>query len=569
MKLRLSSLVPLLMWRMLLLLSDISHLSFWSGSNTPSTLTPGSHSPSASPAPMDAFKLLRVAPAPAAAHTHRVIGSLSKTWTLPAAAPRQTQTPPSQSRDRDEVDKFFNCLEDSESDSSTAGLRSLASSYTYDSEHNKGYSLFAKALEAFDEDDEEQVSPQSLDVVFEEEEQGEEEEEEEEEDTQVDDDEEEDDNDMFGAGAGIMITVTPATEDNDDDEYPSPQIEDSDVEEQEDEEEWSEQVVQVSNSSAHFSSARKPVPLFNGEFDEDDNDVPFNFGHPLPLRLSTPPNNLPMSTPPRSTPSRSVRTPLPSTSSIPQPKSFINNFSSSSSTPVDSDSSFSSVSTSTSIIAPSFIPQPVPVSSVSFPSSSPSPMRKGPALRERPSGTVASFIRQPARKPPLMAAASKTRHNDSDSIPNVFRSMTNVNDGPCFSSSSNRHVPAHADSADSSSVRSISRFEASYSRSIEAEAGDGLTSLNSNSTLQSSPSLSSIMTSPKLSFLSGFIPRPWESASVPGAVPVTKTKSNPTSRVYVSRARQLERLRLRFQHDGSRLFSEDVCQRCDGAVVYL
>ncbi|KAE9386691.1 hypothetical protein BT96DRAFT_513352 [Gymnopus androsaceus JB14] len=29
MKLRLSSLVPLLMWRMLLLLSDISHLSFW------------------------------------------------------------------------------------------------------------------------------------------------------------------------------------------------------------------------------------------------------------------------------------------------------------------------------------------------------------------------------------------------------------------------------------------------------------------------------------------------------------------------------------------------------------
>jgi len=418
---------------------------------------------------MDAFKFPRAAPAPApvaaAAPTHRVIGSLSKTWTFPAAAARQqtqTQTP-SQSRDRDEVDKFFNCLEDSESDSSTAGSRSPASPYTFDSEHNKGYSLFAKALEAFDEDDvmpfslppgvlgtigqEEQESPRSLDVVFEEEE------EEGEEETQVDDDDE-DDNDMFGAGAGIMITVTPAAEDNDDDEYPSPQIDDSDSdveeddedeEEQEEDEEQSEQVVQVSNSSAHFSFARKPVPLFNDEFDEDENDVPFNFGHPLPLRSSMPPNDLPMSTPPRSTPSRSVRAPSPSTSSIPRPKSFINNFSSSSSTLVDSDSSFSSVSTSTSIMspsppsklpirsssfatpptntkrvgaAPSFIPQPAPVSSVSFPSSSPSPMRKGPTLRERPSGAVASFIRQPARKTPLMAAASKTGHNDSDSIPN-------------------------------------------------------------------------------------------------------------------------------------------------------
>ncbi|KAE9395661.1 hypothetical protein BT96DRAFT_1021852 [Gymnopus androsaceus JB14] len=175
-----------------------------SGANTPSTLTPGSRSPSASPTPMDAFKFPRAAPATApvaaAAPTHRVIGSLSKTWTFPAAAARQqTQTPPSQSRDRDEVDKFFNCLEDSESDSSTAGSRSPVSPYTYDSEHNKGYSLFAKALEAFDEDDvmpfslppgvlgaigeEEQESPRLLDVVFEEEEEGGEE-------AQVDDNEE-------------------------------------------------------------------------------------------------------------------------------------------------------------------------------------------------------------------------------------------------------------------------------------------------------------------------------------------------------------------------------------------
>ncbi|KAE9395662.1 hypothetical protein BT96DRAFT_997470 [Gymnopus androsaceus JB14] len=392
-----------------------------------------------------------------------------------------------------------------------------------------------------------------------------------------------------------MITVTPAAEDNDDDEYPSPQIEDSDVEEdekdqeeQEDDESRANRLCRSPTPQHTFpslgslclfltTSLMKMITMFLLTL-----DIRSLF---VRLRLL---NDLPMSTPPRSTLSRSVRAPSPSTSSIPRPKSFINNFSSSSSTLVDSDSSFSSVTTSASIMspsppsklpirsssfatpptntkrvgaAPSFIPQPAPVSSVSFPSSSPSPMRKGPTLRERPSGTVASFIRQPARKTPLMAAASKTGHNDSDSIPNGSASS---NSNPNYTS------PAHADSADSSSVRSISRFEASYSSSIEAEAGDGLTSINSNSTPQSSsPSLSSIMTSPKLSFLSGFIPRPWESASVPGAVPVTKSKSNPTSRVYVSRDRQLERLRLRLQHDGSRFFSEDVCQRCDGAVVYL
>ncbi|KAE9395667.1 hypothetical protein BT96DRAFT_1043524 [Gymnopus androsaceus JB14] len=173
--------------------------------NTPSTLTLGSHSPSASSAPMDAFKLPCVAPAP----THRVIGSLLKTWTFPAATSQQNQTPPSQSRDCNEVDMFSNCLKDSESNFSTAGLRSPVLPYTYNSEHNnsehnKGYSLSAKVLEAFDEDDimpfsllpgvlgaigqEEQESPRSLDVAFKEEE-----EEEGEEKTRVDDDQEDDD----------------------------------------------------------------------------------------------------------------------------------------------------------------------------------------------------------------------------------------------------------------------------------------------------------------------------------------------------------------------------------------
>lgn len=392
-------------------------LSSGSGSNTPSTLTPGSRSLTSSPVPsvasnIDAFKSTRVQAT--VASVHRSVGSLSKTWTFPRAQGASTSHDP-----RNDVDKFFDCLEDSETDST--GSRSPVSPSIYTYEHNKG--LFAKGLEAFDDNEampfalppniismvvEEQDSPQSLPVVIEEEEV-----EDDDEQTRVDDDD-----DIFGDNAGIKITLTPAAED-DNDEYLSSHIEysydeETDAEET-DETAQQDRTVNVQDTKIHprFNSTRKPVPVFEESDEGNDDDVPFEFGQPL--RSSTPPHDLAMTTPPRS----SVRISSPSPSSIPRPTLSFNTSTSSpnvlessptitlSKLPVRPTSSFVTPPTKRGGAMSSFIPLPI---------TSSSPMRKQPSVRERP--LVASFIRQPVRRP-LMAANSTTStsragHNDSN-----------------------------------------------------------------------------------------------------------------------------------------------------------
>ncbi|KIK65700.1 hypothetical protein GYMLUDRAFT_240193 [Collybiopsis luxurians FD-317 M1] len=605
---------------------SFTSVSTGSGSVTP-TLTPGSRSPSSSPVPvsngLDSFKFPR---APAPAIPVRPVGSLSKTWTFPKA--QSAALPVAQ---KEEVDKFFNCLEDSETDST--GSRSPVSP-AYES--NKG--LFAKGLEAFNEDDAMpfslpsnvgiivEDSPRSLPVVIEEEE---EEEYEDDEQTKVDDADTDDDHDMlFGDVAGIKITFTPAPDD-DDDEYPSPEIEDSDNEEYDDEEEEEEEeeeevelvkeeMEQEQDSTVNardilveeeepmpqyrLSSVRKPVPIFE-QFDDGNEDVPFNFGRPL--RSSTPPN----ATPPRG----AARAPSPS--SIPRPRSSFNFTSSSASLteasptisfsklPIRSPSSSSFVTPPTKRggALPSFIPQPISASSAI---SSPSPIRKGPLLREKV--PVASFIRQPSRRP--LMAANRSGHDDSNgsalqSSPSNPVNFSLTNDASRFSL--NRSSTNNTQDDGVFSSNSLFSTTQSYTSSYKAEAGNSLgsssTVLPSHSTTttlphpnlnsihtddsplpsSSSPSLSSIMTSPKLTFqaLAGFIPRPWgaraESSfsldhdlhdSEPRAAPVAAPK--PT---YVSRDKQLERLRERLQHKGlfMRSFADDVCQKCDGAAVHL
>ncbi|KAH7875981.1 uncharacterized protein C8R40DRAFT_1264931 [Lentinula edodes] len=581
-----------------------STLSSGSGSNTPSTLTPGSRSLSSSPVPsvasnMDALKSTRVQAT--VVPVHRSVGSLSKTWTFPRAQSASTSHDP-----RNDVDKFFDCLEDSETDST--GSRSPVSPSIYTYEHNKG--LFAKGLEAFDDNEampfalpsniismvvEEQDSPRSLPVVIEEEEV-----EDDDEQTRVDDDD-----DMLGDNAGIKITLTPAAED-DNDEYLSSHIEDSDEEETDADEENDEiaqqdRTVNVHDTETHprFKSTRKPVPVFE-EFDEgnDDDDVPFNFGQPL--RSSTPPHTLAMTTPPRS----SVRISSPSPSSIPRPTSSFNTSTSSpnilessptitlSKLPVRPTSSFVTPPTKRGGAMSSFIPLPIT-------SSSPSPMRKQPSVREKP--LVASFIRQPVRRP-LMAANSSTSstsragHNDSNGsaiqssfnfVNSSFGGAVVTNDPPRFS-------------LNSPSFSSSQSYSGSFQTDIDGLNGFApISTLVSTSTatnfvqpistdeqtLQSSfssPSLSSIMSSPKLSFqvLAGFIPRPWNAQTSVLNVDqddaiqrgdLFTTPAGAKFKSYVSKQKQLERLRLRLQHESSppQHLSNDVCQKCDGAVVYL
>ncbi|KAJ3760479.1 hypothetical protein EV360DRAFT_39690 [Lentinula raphanica] len=499
-----------------------SALSFESGINTPSTLTPGSRSTSSSP-----------------------------TWTFPRA-----QAVPDVDQSRNDVDKFFNCLEDSETDST--GSPVSPSIYTY--EHNKG--LFAKGLEAFNDDEvmpftlpsdiigaivEEQTSPRSLPVVVEEEEG-----EDDDELTRVDDDD-----DMFSDISGIKITFTPAAED-DDDEYPSPHIEDSGDEIDDSQEEKSINItmehggivdIPVARTEQTSSPSPKPVPVLDILEDEDEIEVPFNFG--LPLRSSTPPHTIPISTPPRN----NIRTSSPSPSPMPRSSSSLSSSTSSTnakSSPTISpsrlpvrSSAFVTPPTKRGGAVASFIPQPV---------SSPSPIRKAPSVRGNP--VVASFIRQPVRRPLLAVNAansasstSKIGHNNANG--SAVQSSPNSINSSCTQSHSG---PFETDGLNGFPI--LSRTVATPFQSTKP------------TNEPSSSSLPSLMTSPKLSLqtIASFIPRSWNSVPIPDQV-----KSSPSPRPYISRQKQLERLRLRLQREGrsSHHLSVHACQKCDGIVFSL
>ncbi|KAF9076632.1 hypothetical protein BDP27DRAFT_1414485 [Rhodocollybia butyracea] len=542
-----------------------------SGSNTPGSLTPGSRSPSPSPVAlndMGEFNFPRTQ-APAAP-THQTIGSLSKTWTFSAA----------QSSARN----GFHWVP----------IPVSPSFYTY--EHSKG--LFARGLEAFDEDEAMpfslpfdvvgtivEESPGFLPVVVEEEE------DEEDDETKVDNEDE----DMFGDIAGIKITFTPAADDDDDNEYPSPQLEDSEHEDDyDDDDEEIEAEEEIKDSSEQDrsvdiqtdeevlfqqpftdTSVQKPTLIFEEFNDGSESGAPFNFGRPL--RSSTPPN-FSIVTP------ASVRVPLPS--SIPRPtSSFTSSLASVDSSPTMSPSKIPVRSTSSFITPPakrggaiaSFIPQPVP--SVT----SPSPIRKGPSLREKP--PVASFI-QPPRKPLMSAIKSKTGQNDSNGSAiqssncynfNFYGAVV-MNDAP-----SNRSIAGF--STDPFASNSSFQTNQSYSHSNKEGAGYALNSSfswtssmppSADSTSFSSP-LSSIMNSPKISFqtFAGFIPRAWGARSEPTSDSADCAQAAPAAvakfTTYVSRDKQLERLRLRFQHESlfTQFYSHDMCQKCDGAIVSL
>ncbi|KAJ3743472.1 hypothetical protein DFH05DRAFT_1460720 [Lentinula detonsa] len=595
--------------------SRSSTLSSDPGSNTPSSLTPDSRSPSSSPVPfapssMEAFKFPRTQNA--AAPVHRSVGSLSKMWTFP-----KTQCASTPNASGNDVDKFFNCLEDPETDST--GSRSPVSPSIYTYEHNRD--LFAKGLEAFNDDEmmpfvlpsniigtvvEEQESPRSLPVVIEEEEGDDDDEQ-----TRVDDE----DDDMFGDIGGIKITFTPAV---DDDDYPSPHIEDSDEDTDEDEKDadgFADQVctVNIPNTATEPSSQlrlvlnRKPVPVLDlfEDKNEDEAEVPFSFGRPL--RSSTPPHTSVVSTPPRA----NSRISSPSPSSIPRPNSSFNlssNAAESSPTispsrlPIRSSSSFVTPPTKRGGAIPSsFIPQPI--------SSSPSPIRKGPSVRDRP--PLVSFIRQPIRRSLMVtnstSSTSRAGHDNSNGsaiqssfnyINSSFGGPIITNDIPRFSSNRSAANSDHSFFTSSSSSNSQSYPGPSKTDTDGLNGPTSVSTLTSTSTSTNSPqsaistqestfpssfsssSLSSIMTSPKLSLqtIAGFIPRPWSSSVLnpdqDNGLHTVESSATPAAarfRPYVSKQKQLERLRLRLQREGpsERHFSIDACQKCDGAVVYL
>jgi hypothetical protein len=334
--------------------------------------------------------------------------TLSKTWTFPFGGQQQMQVV---EPEEDEVDRFFGCLDDLDSDTSSS-VPNSPSAYSYEKskglfsngfrfappDDNASFFLPDGVGELADDDaekDDEKRLSIGAEVV----------EEEVESETEVDDE------DMFGDIGGIRITFTPPQEDL----------------------EPKEERKQIQISSPVKRTSPPPVlPALNFGEDEDDEEdeqddlrkvIPFNFGRPLmderepspppsvafPI-IVTPPTTLPRpaspsmiprptspSSIPRAVSSRSMSSSSSDSFSSPPPK--VSTMRPGASTAFSSNS-YITPPTKRGGVLPSFIPQPV---------SSPSPIRSVPAPVKPRVIPASTFIRQPVRKPLLPSVPAKSQ----------------------------------------------------------------------------------------------------------------------------------------------------------------
>ncbi|KAF9468843.1 hypothetical protein BDZ94DRAFT_1279379 [Collybia nuda] len=560
---------------------SVSHLK----TDFPASVTPvlASHSTLPVPAPLPTA-------APRPAHASRA--SLSKTWTFP----KGDQIPVSRADVESDVDKFFGCLEDLEGDNSDGSAPVSPSEYTY--EKSKG--LFSNGFKYGADNDEYSpfffpggvgvvVEDNGLDTVTEEEE----------DDTQTEVDEEED---MFGDVGGIRITFTP------------PEAEES-------------------FASERSPSPVKPtVPTINFFDDmEEEGSAPFNFGRSVASEVFEAPKvetpqvvvSGPASvliTPPSSDP-RSVAPRVVSPSSIPRSKASLRSkfmqpdvrtatppkvFSTRVFPPGGyASNAFVTPPNKRGGVMPSFIPQPV---------SSPSPIRSTAATSRQKTAPNLTFFPHPQRKPLTLANNANKNQNISYGAPNgsTFKPQISAMHSTMNACSLRRSSDIHAaypkrsisemKSVDLSdhfihhniSTTPIQEYPVSHDRPPHS-------SPLAASVAPIATSFSSIMTSPlsgRLSFqtLTNFIPIPW-STSISGFTPASSTGNTahysqcpasdslstipllqampaviPHKRGYVSKEKQLEKLRGRFEREGSmkmRTFIDVCCQKCDDETVFL
>jgi len=541
---------------------SVAHLKIdISSSVTPSSDTPTVFSRSTSPA-LDIFSR----------PTHISRASLSKTWTFP----KGIQVPTVKSNNDAEVDRFFGCLDDNAAESTDGSTPASPSSYSYE----KHKLLFASGFKygAEDEDgpfflpdgvvhvnEESQVLASTV-----------EEEDEDDAQTEVDEDE-----NMFGEVGGITITFTPPEADD------------------------------VSFDIHHSSSpVKESVPALDF-LNEEDEAVPFNFGRPrfaqdvvIPkvIVLAPPPSGL--ITPPSSLP-------RPTPSSIPRASTAKSSFSSTEITtftpPKPMPSASPSNHVSNAFVTPptkrggtmlSFIPQAV---------SSPSPIRPASVCGRTKTIPSSTFIRQPQRKP-LMT----TNNTAGDQYTSV-----GANANPAMNARSIRRlseVSTPSTTKPPSKMKSVNLFDhhitPTSSTTDEYPPPDHDISRSSHalSVGLSTSSFSSIMSSPlssRISFqtLTNFIPVSWSprnrTKEHPSPLSITPNSSSsvvrserapqggsllysgtpgrcpvdvPRKRSYVSKEKQLEKLRNRLERDGAiktRTSFSVYCKKCDDEEVFL
>lgn len=465
---------------------------------------------------------------------HRSRHSLSKVWTFPKVTPTLTAGQDSRHKASESVDKFFNCMDESDASDESGPVTPMLFNY----EESKG--IFASGFKYADDDDapfylpggvgtvvEEPVSEfnndRKLSAVHEEEE--------EEADDKLSD--MEDDEDMFGEIAGIRIMCTPP----------------DDVEE-------AKEVEQIQFISPVVKQVSTPptLPAFDFGHDEGEEES-FSFGRsPLAKESSvvsaaaskstTPasPRSTPsMITPPSSIPRLIASRAASPPSAIPRPSSRTSTISS---PPQRSFSSFVTPPTKRGGTSPSFIPQPV---------MSPTPSR---VSSSRPKSAVPgpTFIRPPTRTNPLTPPSPNTHSSKPRTTPSTNEQET-MNDSAYRSPKSSFQDAVSRQQHRSAYETNMKSVDLRYSPIGAALPSPAPTSPVS-SILPSSASS-------KLPFsFSNYIPLPWSSRS-------PETVSSPVSQVerkatFVSREQQLLKLKNRMEVEGAGMSVPPLhCRRCD------
>ncbi|KAG5644924.1 hypothetical protein DXG03_007389 [Asterophora parasitica] len=550
--------------------------------------------------------------------THAPRASLSKKWTFPMGAQLSGVT----ERQEPEADRFFGCLQDDEDNGDSAPASPSAYSY----EKSKG--LFASGFKyGGDEEDApfffplgagvQIESPQALDAVPEEEEDKK---------MQVDDD-------MFGEAGGIQITFTPPAEEDESFESqrsPSPvkpsipilKFFDADYEEED-------------SDPAPFNFGRplvptEPAPEKAQSVFSPPPSKPFSFGRPAasaPLEVKkevvssssvmiTPPSSLPRPSSPRaSSPSSIPRATsikpfklfsFPDMSTSTPPRAAVNR---AASNPHYSSNAFVTPPNKRGGAMPSFIPQPI---------SSPSPLRSVSAFaKPKAAGLAATSVRPPQRKPLMLANNISNSQNVSAAHGSTFAPQPPTMLEPVMNASSLRSSrDIHAAPLAHSVMKSIDLSDhfgitsnlssastnttptQTYPYSVPGRTPSSsrppVTSPVAEATIPSS-SFSSIMTSPlsaRLTFqtFTNFIPMSWSQVSAPpppvdgesapktrGILPPTESASQqhaqtPSKRGFVSKEKQLEKLRSRLEREGTMKMKTSVtawCDNCDEEAVAL
>ncbi|KAJ8698250.1 hypothetical protein PTI98_004981 [Pleurotus ostreatus] len=490
--------------------------------------TPGSNSNSGSCTPtFSRSNSPTTIAAPQPIHGRRA--SLSKTWTFPAT--------PRDSPDRamvEDVDRFFGCLEER--------VQSPVADTDYSYERSK--SLFSQGLQNDDDDMPpfllpsdigfvvgSLLPPSQLGVLLEEEEG----EEDYEQDNSVDEE-------IFGEIGGITITFTPAEDD-----------------------------VEESNDS--FSEGESLIhtqpPKFFQEEEESDTSMSSESGPTTPEHVQTPRKSMAPSGIPRPKSPSSVQ--IVSSPSIPSPSQntkaafSANEFMSMSSPSRITPPKYTfagSVRTNAFVTPPTKRGGVMPSQSVA----SPSPVRSNLPVKAKPAAPIATFTRQPVRRPLSVANQADTPATISPlngGIENECRPM-NVRPHCSFSSS----VPTF--------TKAVHTTPSEVLKGLDSRSSSN-TSPHSQS--QANPSTSSSNAS-RLSFFmfTSLNPFSWSKgpslATTPSIDPCATPRSNestdrsnkPISRGYVSRELQLEKLRQRL---GSESGDPNTCKTCSGEIVFL